>query len=210
MSNRTNEEWLADLKADGPSRQQALADLHDILLRGLRLGLLRRINTNAPEFETQAEDFVQEALLKILDNIDSFAGRSKFTTWAHKIASSVALTELRRKRWQDSSLDAIMETDDGIFTPSFAADPSPKPEKALAQAQMLRRVNQIINEDLTNKQRTALVASVIDGKSGAEVADMMDMKANAVYKLIYDARSKLKSQLEDEGLSPAEILAIFN
>lgn len=210
MVKRTNEEWLTQLAQPGPERDSALADLRVILLRGLRRGLLQRVNTGVPEFDTQAEDFVQEALLKILDNLDSFAGRAKFTTWAHKIAVTVALTELRRKRWKDTSLDGIMDTEDGIFTPSFAADPAPAPPNVTERADMLRRIQTLINEELTDKQRTAVNASIIQGLSTKQVANDMNMKPNALYKLIHDARLRLKKAMADEGLTPNEVLAIFD
>jgi len=209
VAKRTNEQWLTELASPGPKQESALADLHKILLSGLRRGLLGRINTNAPEFETQAEDFVQEATLKILDKLDTFAGRSLFTTWAHKIAVSVALTELRRKRWQDKSLDGIVETDSGDYTPSFMADPKPLPDNAAERAEMLNKVQQLIAESLTEKQRDALVASTIQGKSAAQVAQELKMKPNAVYKLLHDARLRLKRTLAEEGLTPTDILSVF-
>ena len=210
MPERTNQQWLHELRATGPTHNKALADLRQVLLNGLQRGVLNRISTTAPEFETQAEDFAQEALLRILDNLDSFAGRSRFTTWAHKIATSVVYTELRRKRWGDPSLDAMMESERGVYTPRFTADPAPDPDLAAEQNELLQRINYLIQEALTDKQRTALVASVIDGQSGSEVADMMGMKANAVYKLIYDARARLKTLLLEEGLTPEEILNSFD
>jgi RNA polymerase sigma-70 factor, ECF subfamily len=209
VSLRTNQQWLHDLHAEGHVRETALADLRQILLTGLKRGVLSQINTTAPEFDTQAEDFAQEALLRILDNLDSFAGRSRFTTWAHKIATSVAFTELRRKRWRDPSLNAIMETDSGVYTPNFIADSAPTPDVAAERSEILQLVNQMIREELTGKQRTALVASVIEGQSGAEIAAKMEMKANAVYKLIYDARARLKTLLTEKGITPSEILAMF-
>jgi RNA polymerase sigma-70 factor, ECF subfamily len=209
VSLRTNQQWLHDLRAEGHVRETALADLRQILLTGLKRGVLSQINTTAPEFDTQAEDFAQEALLRILDNLDSFAGRSRFTTWAHKIATSVAFTELRRKRWRDPSLNAIMETDSGVYTPNFIADSAPTPDVAAERSEILQLVNQMIREELTDKQRTALVASVIEGQSGAEIAAKMEMKANAVYKLIYDARARLKTLLTEKGITPSEILAMF-
>lgn len=209
MSTRTNEQWLADLGSPGTRRETALADLHNILVSGLSRGLLNRVNTAAPEFETMAEDFAQEALLKILDNLETFAGRSLFTTWAHKIAVSVALTELRRKRWQDHSLESIMETESGTYTPGFIADPAPEPENAAMRAEMLAHVQQLINERLTDKQRTVLIESVINGQSTAAVAVKMNMKPNAVYKLLHDARVRLKHHLADEGLTPADVIGVF-
>lgn len=206
---RTNEEWLNDLNATGKAYEEALADLRKILLQGLQRGLMGRINTSAPGFQHMAEDFVQEALLKILDNLHTFAGRSKFTTWAHKVSASVALTELRRKRWQDRSLEGITDTDTGVYTPSFLADKSPKPDNVAERAEVVAKVQQLIDEALTEKQRKALVASTIQGLSAAEIARDMDMKPNAVYKLVHDARVKLKKTLSEDGLSTGEVLAIF-
>ncbi|MCA9873088.1 MAG: sigma-70 family RNA polymerase sigma factor [Ardenticatenaceae bacterium] len=209
MSKRTNEQWLHDLKSSGPAHEAAISDLQQILLSGLQHGLLNQVNTSAPEFATQAEDFIQEALLKILDNLDSFAGRSQFTTWAHKIAVSVALTELRRKRWQDKSLDGLMETDSGIFTPKFIADPAPLPESVTERAEMLAHVNRLIMEELTEKQQAVMEKSVIQNLPTPEVARQLHMKPNAVYKMLHDARVRLKQRLAEDGLTPEEILAIF-
>ncbi|NKQ34137.1 MAG: RNA polymerase sigma factor [Chloroflexi bacterium] len=209
MSKRTNEQWLAELRVGHPCHNIALADLFQILVNGLRRGLLGQVNTSALEFESLADDFAQDALLKILDKLDTFAGRSQFTTWAHKIAVSVALTELRRKRWKDNSLDSLTASESGDYTPSFIADKSPQPENQTERAELLSHVNDLIQNDLTEKQRTALVASVIEGKSTNEIAQMLDMKPNAVYKLLHDARVRLKKSLERDGMSPAELIAVF-
>lgn len=210
MVKRTNDQWLTELAKPGATQDAALTDLHKILLSGLRRGLLGQINTNAPEFETQAEDFAQEAALKILGNLDTFAGLSQFTTWAHKIAVSVALTELRRKRWQDNSLDGMLTTEAGEYTPKFIADKAPQPEKAAEQAEMLAHVQRLINEGLTEKQKMVVETAVIQGKSTNEVAKLMDMKPNAVYKLLHDARIRLKQELENEGLTSADVLSVFD
>jgi RNA polymerase sigma-70 factor (ECF subfamily) len=209
VTERSNEEWLEDLRAPGTNREEALADLRVILNRGLNRGLLGRVDTSAPEFETMSEDFVQDALLKILDKLDTFAGRSKFTTWAHKITVHVALTELRRKRWQDSSLDQITEREDGEYTPSFTADPSHTPDNVAERKDMLKRVNRIIEDELTDKQRRVMRLSVMQGEPAAVVAREMDMNPNAVYKLLHDARLQVKRKLEEEGLTTAEVIAVF-
>ena len=90
MTKRTNEEWLVDLR--GPDQDLALADLRALLKRGLTFALASRPNVD----EATIEDFCQDALLKILDNLDTFRGESQFTTWAQKIAVYTAFTELRR------------------------------------------------------------------------------------------------------------------
>ena len=146
-TKRTNEQWLAELQPEHPHHETAVADLSTLLTNGLKRGLLSQVRTSALEFDTQAEDFAQEAVLKVLEKLDTFAGRSKFTTWAHKIAISIALTELRRKRWQDSSLNSLTETESGDYTPSFVADSAPSPENKTARAELLTYVQKLIEND---------------------------------------------------------------
>lgn len=206
---RTNEEWLADLRAAGPQRDAALDDLRVVLQNGLRRGLVAQADPSAPEFETLVDDFVQEALLKVLDNLDSFAGRSLFTTWTNKVALNIALTELRRKRWRDMSLNQLTETEEGEYTPSFVADSRPQPEEVAERREILAYVARLINEELTDKQRTALTATLIQGRPLSEVAFTMNSNQNAIYKLLFDARRRLKERLAEDGLTPEEVIATF-
>jgi len=206
---RTNEEWLADLQHAGPSREAALNDLRTILSNGLRRGLFAQVDTSAPEFDAQVDDFVQEALLKILNSLNTFAGRSLFTTWANKIALNIGLTELRRKRWRDLSLDQLTQTDDGEYTPSFIADPAPRPENLAERRELIAYVGRLINEELTERQRTVLTSVVIQGQPLSEVAYRMDSNQNALYKLLFDARQRLRRRMADDGLTPEEVIAVF-
>lgn len=206
---RTNEEWIADLGAGGSTREAALDDLRLVLANGLRRGLIGQIDTAAPEFDALIDDFVQEALLKVLENLDTFAGRSLFTTWANKIALNIGLTELRRKRWRDTSLDGLTQTDDGEFTPSFVADPAPRPEEVTERRELMKYVSRLISEELTEKQRLALTATVIQGRPLSEVAYMMDSNQNAIYKLVFDARQRLRRRLAEDNLTPEEVIASF-
>lgn len=85
-----------------------MEELRSILTRGLKAALKDR----APrQVDTPAEDFAQEALVKILDKLDTFRGESKLTTWAQKIAVRTALTELRRKRWENVSLQDVVSSE---------------------------------------------------------------------------------------------------
>ena len=201
---RSNEEWVSDLQ--GPGRNQALTDLRAILRRGLGYALSSRSNVD----EQAIEDFCQDALLKILDNLDSFRGESLFTTWAQKIAVHTAYTELRRRRWRDVSLDGLIETDDGDFIPQTFADPTAGPEQKTTQTLLLNILRRVINYELTDKQRQAMTAIVLRGMPLAEVAERMDTNPNALYKLLHDARKRLKERILEEGLSPGDVLAAFN
>jgi RNA polymerase sigma-70 factor (ECF subfamily) len=203
MNDRTNQEWLEDLR--GPGRDEALADLRAILLRGLSYALASRADVD----DVLPEDFVQDALLRILDNLDTFRGESRFTTWAQKIAVHVAYTELRRLRWRDLSLEDITEPQGLDFVPDFLVDPKAPPDQQAMQRLFLEELKRLIASELTDKQRQALVAIRIQGIPMAEVARQMGTNRNALYKLLHDARQRLKSRMEAEGLSPEDVLAAF-
>src|ERR671917_1304765 len=202
MRERTNKQWLADLR--GPNPNEALADLYDLLVRGLRLGL----GNYGGGVDANAEDFAQEALIKITGNLDSFRGESRFTTWAQKIAMNVALTELKRRRWRDVSLQDLL--DRRSATGRGLADPQQTPEQVAVQNQVLAKLRRTIDEELTDRQREAVVAVILEEMPIAEVARRMGTNQNALYKVLHDARKTLKRQMEASGLSAKEVLAVFD
>jgi RNA polymerase sigma-70 factor, ECF subfamily len=201
MRERTNEQWLADLR--GPNPDKALADLYDLLVRGLRVGL----GSYGGDVDANAGDFAQEALIKITANLDSFRGESRFTTWAQKIAMNVALTELKRRRWRDVSLQELFARREAAN--GEPADTQLSPEQLALQNTVLQELRRMVEEELTDRQREAVVAVILEGMPVSEVARRMDTNQNALYKLLHDARRKLKRQMEAAGLSPQEVLAAF-
>jgi RNA polymerase sigma-70 factor (ECF subfamily) len=203
MVERTNEEWLAALR--GPGRDDALSDLRAFLVRGMRYALANRSDVD----DAIIEDFVQDALLRILGALDSFRGESRFTTWAQKIAVRVALTELRRLRWQDVSLDGLVESQGLDFVPDAMVDQSAGPDQQATQRIFLSTLRRLIATELTDKQRQALVAVRIHGMPLEEVARQMGTNRNALYKLLHDARQRLKKKMEAEWLSPEDVLEAF-
>jgi RNA polymerase sigma-70 factor (ECF subfamily) len=205
MKERTNEAWLAALSEPGPEQTAALADLRSLLVRGLGYAMADRPGVT----EADIEGFVQDALLKILDNLDSFRGESRLTTWAQKIAVHEAFTELRRKRWEDVSLDDMIAHYEGDFTPSILTDPDPSPEQQVTQQALLELVKRLIAEELTDRQRRVLIAVLFAGMPTEEVARRMGTNRNTLYKLIHDARQRLKRRMIAEGISVGEALAAF-
>jgi RNA polymerase sigma-70 factor (ECF subfamily) len=208
MDKRTNEEWLADLRAGGNQQAQALEDLRAIILRGLPFAIEGRVNPNSPEAEALVEEVAQETLVRVLDNLDSFEGRSQFTTWAHKIAVRAALTELRRVRWREVPLPEMGMNDDEDNSYRELPDGQASPEDQMDRKDMMMRVNRIIMEELTEKQRKALMATM-DGFPLEEAALRLGMNRNALYKLMHDARLRLKKRLEKEGLTSQQVLSVF-
>lgn len=205
MPERSNDEWRQALQSKGQAADAALADLRSVLLRGLRQALLRNSVT-----EADLEDFVQEAMIKILAELASFRGEARFTTWAQKIAVRTAFTELRRRRWHDVSLqDLLAAHEDSDYTPAVLRDKAPDPGQMAMRAIMVATVQRVIREELTEKQRRALMAVMVGGMPLQEAAQRLGTNRNALYKLLYDARQRLQRRLQREGLSSAEILAMF-
>ncbi len=205
LEERTNEQWLEALRR--PGHGKALRELRVTLVRGLKASLRTRVRSGLDEV---AEDFAQEALIKIMNNLDSFRGESRFTTWAQKIAVRVAFTELRRLRWQDVSLDEALERHEktGSRTGAFA-DAQQTSEEVSTRDDVLDSLRTFIEQELTERQRVAMTVVVFEGLPLEEAARRMGTNRNALYKLLHDARQRLKNRLAQEGLTPEEVLAEF-
>lgn len=209
MSDRTNEQWLSELRSPGLTQEAALADLRVIVQAGLPYALSTWLPQSDPRYAALEEEVVQETLLRVLARLDTFEGRSRFTTWVHTIAVRIALTELRRAKWRDVSLDEMMEKESGEYHPMEVADSAPKPETQVERAEALAQLRKIIIEELTEKQRQAITASGIHGLPLEEVARRMGTNRNALYKLMHDGRLQIKRRLAREGLTLEDIFAVF-
>lgn len=209
MTIRTNEAWLSDLRAEGEQHSAALEDLRAVIQKGLPYALSRWLSPSQPQFESLIEEVTQETLLRVLDQLDTFEGRSQFTTWVHKIAIRIALTELRRKRWRDSSLDELTENEDAPPPQGLLADSQAGPDVSAERADMLARVRRVIEEELTDRQRQALVLLGLQDTPMEEAARKLKTNRNALYKLLHDARLRLRTRLALEDISPHDVLALF-
>ncbi len=211
MTKRTNEQWISDLRAGGSRRETALADLRAEILYGLPFALHNWLAPDDPHFSALTEEVAQETLLRVLAHLDSFEGRSQFATWAHKIAVRVALTELRRRKWREISLESLLEGETDNTAPRRMARNAAaiSPERIVEKAELLAHVRRIIDEELTDRQRRAMTAVVLKGMPLEEVARRMGTERNALYKLLHDARVRLKRRLARDGLVVGEMLAVF-
>lgn len=207
MENRSNADWLEALAAAGPEQAAALADLRQVIVAGLPYAVQGSAAQDEADFNAFAEDVAQDTLVRVLAHLESFEGRSRFTTWVLKIAVRVAFTELRRRRWQDVSLDQL-EADHGDAPGRLLPDPAAGPERMAEQASVAALVERMLMEELTERQQRAMTA-VMQGMPLEEVARRLDTERNALYKLLHDARLRLKDRLAREGLSPGEVLALF-
>ncbi|MCY3719748.1 MAG: RNA polymerase sigma factor [Anaerolineaceae bacterium] len=215
-TGRSNEEWLRSLTGAPEDQEAAIADLRARLRRGLLWYLTRDRSdlTCRPlaELERMAEDYSQDALLRVLQGLDSFRGESRFTTWATRIALRVAISDLRRARYRDFRLEDLALDGESLpqLDPAGAGDNSaPAPEGAAERQDVQERILRALQETLTPRQRQALEAVVLQGVPLEVVAQRMGSNRNALYKLLHDARRKLRARLEDQGLDVAYMLELF-
>ena len=156
------------------------------------------------------EDLAQDATLRVMANLANFRGESRFTTWTNKIAIRLTISDLRRARYRDFSLDEL--TADGDLLPAstrLAGPASPTPEKVAERDDVLERIELALQEALTERQYQALVAVALKGIPMDVLAERMGTNRNALYKLIHDARRKLKNHLESQGISTDYMMNLF-
>lgn len=191
-----DDDWVERLRPEHAEREVAIAELRAILLRGLSKSLNNRYGK-----PFSAEDIVQDALIRILDSLDQFQGKSKFITWAMTIATRIGISSLRRKYHKDMSLDAF-SADDG-FRIDVAVSENNLHDEA-EKSKLLDVLQHLIEDALTEKQRL-VVRSFLAGYSTDGIAQQTGTNRNAIYKLLHDARVKLKTGFAEAGFSADDV-----
>ena len=213
--NRTNKEWLHDLSVGGSSQEAAIVDLRDLLLRAALYFFGRNLSDfsglSRDEILQRAEDCAQDALIAVMEHLSDFRGDSKFTTWAYKFAINKALMLARRERWKGVSLDELASSTGSTFSEWMMEDKSDAvaPEESAMQSEVGEIIRDVIERDLTEKQRRVLIMMVFNDVPMDEVVRHLGANRNAIYKMLHDARRKIKSSLQASGFEVSEMLSLF-
>lgn len=213
MAKRSNESWIKSLQRPGDAQVEALNELREYLLRAVYVYLRDRRPelshyTNDDLLEL-AEDFAQEALLSIQDNLDSFRGQARFTTWAYRFVINEAASELRRRRYQNVSLDEL-QAQTAVFNVALETDKQLDPEFAAERQELFAYLTNIIQNELSERQQLAIVGVHFQHLSIQEVAELLDTSPNTLYKILHDARKKIKAKLLARHFGAGDILALFD
>ena len=195
--------WLDTLRAaDAATRDEAVAELHALLLRAARFELSRRrpalSHLRGDDLDDVATQAADDALVSVLRRLDDFRGASRFTTWAYKFALLEASVKLRKRAWQDREVPLEPE-DWSVFSSA-----SPQPEAEAEQRELVEAVRAGIDELLTPHQRAVLVSLAVNGVPIDVVADRLGTSRGALYKTLHDARRKLRAHLAERGLAHLE------
>lgn len=212
---RTNQQWLQDLASGGMEQENAIQDIRDLLLRAVLYFFSRSSGDFAglsqDEIMQRAEDCAQDALIALLAHLSDFRGESKFSTWAYKFAINNALMSARRERWKGISIDDLATSEADHFE-GLLPDNSDgvSPEQSAAQGEITDIIRKVIESDLTEKQRRVLYMMVFNDVPMDEVVRHLSSNRNSIYKLLHDARQKLKTGLQTRGFEVGDALGIFS
>jgi RNA polymerase sigma-70 factor (ECF subfamily) len=165
-------------------------------------GLSKSLSSHGRVNDAFLEDVAQEACMKILEKLRAFEGRSKFRTWAVTIAVRTAISKMRKRDWQNVSLESV--TANAEFDPQIAVDMSETSDQTTNRSTLLNKLKELIDSELTQRQWTAITAE-LGGMPLPQIADELGTNTNSIYKLLHDARKKLRNGLEASGFTIGDV-----
>jgi RNA polymerase sigma-70 factor (ECF subfamily) len=188
-------QWLRDLR--GPGREAAYERLHRLLLKVARGELRRRgprAGIDGPELDDLAHQAAADAFVAVRRKLGDFRGESRFTTWAYKFVVFEVSTKLGRHFWRTPH--ARLDAEDWSRLPDrFGLDPADENE----WRELVGALRHAVDEVLSERQRRAFVAIVLNDVPADALVDHLGPSRNAIYKTLYDARRKLRAQLVATG-----------
>lgn len=189
--------WLCRLGAGESERPTAERELHVRLVR-IALAEVRRRSASTPvtgqELEDIAHQAADDAMVAILAKLGEFRGESRFITWAYRFVILEVSSKLGRHYWRNPpvALDAGQWE---RLPDRFGIDPARHAETA----DVLAEVRRVVEEELTAHQRQVFTAIVVDGIPLDALAARLGLQRNAIYKVIFDARRKIRRALVANG-----------
>ena len=190
--------WLRDLRAEGHTKDEAVARLHALLLRAVRFECARRRpalpHLRGNDLDDIANQAADDALVSVLARLDDFRGASRFTTWVYKFALLEAAVKLRKRSWQGREVP--LEPEGWGLVSSSGLEPDAEAE----QSELLATLQTAIADLLTPHQRRVLVALALNGVPIDVLAERLNTNRGALYKTLHDARRKLRKHLVEHGL----------
>lgn len=190
--------WLRRLVSSASAeRRVAERELHEKLLRIAQAEVRRRSASTpvtGPELDDVAHQAADDAMLAILAKLAEFRGESRFTTWAYRFVILEVSSKLGRHYWRNPpvALDAAQWE---RLPDRLGLDPHQHAEAA----GILAEVRHVVDTELTAHQRRIFIAIVVDGIPLNALAEKLDLQRNAIYKVIFDARRKIRRALVANG-----------
>jgi len=148
-----------------------------------------------------AEDVVQQSLQKTFVHLNSFVGKSSFSTWLTRVAINEALMLLRKNRGAREVLIEDLNGNEDTATPLEVPDSTPDPEARYSEREWVEILSSAMNE-LTPGMRRAIQLRELDERSTEETARIMGISVGAVKAQVFHGRKKLREVFKDDFGSP--------
>ena len=147
-----------------------------------------------------AAELTQETFVKVIENIHKFEGRSKFYTWAFRVAVNLTLNYCQRNaKLTLSSLDAERDQYNSqqmqVLKEFLSDDNSPDPETVAQNKELCEMAIQALMK-LDEAQRAVVVLRDIEGMNYAQIADVLKIELGTVRSRLSRARGRLRKILE--------------
>lgn len=190
-----DEAWARELTDPGPPGHAAQQQLHVLLVRAARQQVWRlrhQLPGAGPvDLEDLAQQAADDAQMAVLGKLDTFEGRSRFSTWVYKFGILHAGVAVRRQAWRHREVP-LPDT----LEPSNA---SASPEAYAQVSDLQRAVEAAITTELTPHQRRVTLALLVDHVPVDVLAERLGTNRNALYKTLHDARQRLRAGLQASG-----------
>lgn len=220
QNQRENADWIRLLKnasaqqAGDAQKANAVEELRQLLLRAALHTFSRSLSDlshrSPDDILALAEDCAQDALIAVMQQLPTFRGESRFTTWVYKFGVHKALETARRERWKGQSMDALLEDKEPCSWVSAEKLPPVEGSDTTEQAEIWRIIQQVICEELSERQRLVVKLMIFEEVPMDVVTERFNTNRNAVYKMLHDARKRIRRGLEANGYAVDEILALFS
>jgi RNA polymerase sigma-70 factor (ECF subfamily) len=141
-----------------------------------------------------AEDVLQESLLRAFLHLKNFEGRSSFSSWVTRIAINFALMSLRKKRGHTEISMEFIDDNHGVLYCWEPKDPAESPESHYSRREREDLLAGAIRS-LPPTLRQVVQMKFIDGRSGEEVAQTLGISVPAAKSRLARAKTALRISL---------------
>jgi RNA polymerase sigma-70 factor, ECF subfamily len=201
---RSNLDWVAALTLPGPAHEEALRDLHGLMVRAARHQVWRMRSlvpgVGAGALDELANGAADDALVALLAKVGTFEGRSRFTTWAYKFAVLEAAVQVRKQAWRGREVSF-----EDVTVVVGVRDDCVGPAEELEALDLAAALGRAMSEVLTSYQRRIAVALLVDEVPIDVLAQRLATTRGALYKTLHVVRARLRAALADSGHLPPRV-----
>lgn len=152
-----------------------------------------------------AADLTQDAMVKIIQGLESYDGRSKLSTWMIRVTMNVCLSKLRSEKLRrHASIDGMRERPGGDrFGEPFEQSREPSAASGVEEKDRQQRLAEALGR-LSPEQRAILILRDARGLDYEQIAEVMDLALGTVKSRLFRARAALREAIEALEAGPAD------